>query len=147
MTHPSTPAQPLLASVFQDTVDVSWTPPANGGKTIFEYQIGYSTNSVAPVVNVPNVKSPHTVTGLTPGVVYFFYVRARNADGFSTWSKPAGIRTAPGAFVGILGRTGGGGFVNGGFWGGGVPYVKVGGVWKMAEVWVNVQGTWKRAVS
>jgi hypothetical protein len=148
MTRPSIPAKPLLASLTQDTVDVSWTPPNNGGKTIIEYQIGYSTSPAAPVVNLPHVISPHTVTGLTPGVTYFFFVRARNADGFSTsWSVPSGVRTVPGAYIGVLGRTNSGAIVNGGFWGSGVPYVNVGGVWKMAEVWVNNQGTWTRVTT
>jgi hypothetical protein len=143
MTHPDTPGQPLLASVTQDTVDVAWSPPYNGGQTILEYQIGYGTSAVAPTLAV-NAISPQTVVGLAPGEIYFFYVRARNAAGYSTWSKPAGVRTVAGAYIDGPTRLPSGGIMNGGTFKQAVPYVRVGGVWKTAEVWVNNQGTWTR---
>jgi hypothetical protein len=143
-TAPSRPSQPLLAAVRQTSVDIAWSAPFDGGSTIFEYQIGYSTNPAAPVTNLPHANSPQTITGLLPGTLYYFFIRAHNRYGYSTWSVPASIRTVAGAYVGGPTRLPSGGIMNGGTWKGAVPYVRVGGVWKPAEVWVNSLGTWTR---
>lgn len=149
---PPAPSQPLLASATADTMDISWTAPSsNGGSPITGYQVGYGTSSSAPATIV-SASSPQTITGLQPGTVYYFWVRAQNAYGVSEWSPSNSESTVAGAYVfvtasihpmwvGITGQPILGGYRPA------VPYVNVAGVWKPAEVWVNVQGVWTRTTN
>jgi hypothetical protein len=55
------------------------------------YEIRYvAANSPAPAqwtsVGVPKVKTPATITGLTPGTTYNFQARALTKDGYTDWS-------------------------------------------------------------
>jgi hypothetical protein len=130
---PGAPSAPLLSSVRATSVDVAFSPPSDtGGSTITGYQIGYGTSSSAPASTV-SATSPQVVTGLNPGTVYYFWVRARNSVGWGTWSAYRSIRTVAGAYIRV-----------GAEMKLAVPYVKVGGVWKIAEPWIRNVGAWKR---
>lgn len=130
---PSAPSAPLLSSVRATSVDVAFSAPSDtGGSTITGYQIGYGTTSSAPVSTV-TATSPQVVTGLNPGTVYYFWVRARNSVGWGAWSAFRSIRTVAGAYIRV-----------GAEMKLAVPYVKVGGVWKIAEPWIRNVGVWKR---
>jgi hypothetical protein len=131
---PDPPSTPLLSSVRSTSVDVAFTPNANGGATITGYQIGYGTSSTSVTTTV-SASSPQVVTGLTPGTVYYFFVRAQNSVGWGAWSAPASVRTIAGAYIqdGSTVKLA-------------VPYVRDGGVWKVAEPWVRNVGVWKRTI-
>lgn len=130
---PGAPSAPLLSSVRATSVDVAFSAPSDtGGSTITGYQIGYGTSSSAPASTV-SATSPQVVTGLNPGTVYYFWVRARNSVGWGTWSAYRSIRTVAGAYIRV-----------GAEMKLAVPYVKVGGVWKIAEPWIRNVGAWKR---
>jgi hypothetical protein len=132
---PDAPTTPLLASITSTTVDISWSGNGNGGSAITAYQIGYGTSSTTPSTII-TATSPRVVTGLQPGVFYYFWVRAKNAVGYSPWSGYVSHRTIAGAYVKV-GTT----------WKLAVPYVKVAGVWKIAEPWVRYVGEWKRTTN
>lgn len=131
LQYPSPPSVPLLSRVAATSVDVSFSANSNGGSPITQFQIGYGTNSSTPTTTV-TASSPRLITGLTPGTVYYFRTRAKNAVGWSAWSGASSARTVAGAYVKV-----------GVTWKLAVPYVKVGGVWKMAEPWVRTMGVWK----
>lgn len=84
-TIPAAPSTPALSNVGSTTVDVAFTDGANGGLTIDSRQIGYGTNPTTPVSTVASDGST-TVTGLTPGTLYYFWARTHNSKGFSAWS-------------------------------------------------------------
>lgn len=130
---PDAPSIPLLSSARMTSVDVAFSPNANGGSTITGYEIGWSTSSTGNPTNSVAAKSPQVVTGLNPGTVYYFRTRAKSTVGWSAWSGAASVRTVAGAYVyvGAEKKLA-------------VPYVKVGGVWKIAEPWVRSVGVWKR---
>lgn len=132
LNTPDAPSAPLLASVRMQSVDVAFSAPANNGSSISGYQIGYGISATTPTTTVA-ATSPQTVTGLTPGTTYYFFVRAQNSVGWGAWSAPRSIRTIAGAYVkvGAVSKLA-------------IPYVKSGGVWKIAEPWVRNAGVWKR---
>lgn len=130
---PDPPTVPLLAAVRMNSVDVAFTANGTGGSTITGYEIGYSTSSTGSPTTTVSAKSPQTVTGLTPGTLYYFRTRAKNSVGWSAWSGPSSIRTIAGAYVKV-----------GSVWKLAVPYVNVGGIWKIAEPWGKSVGVWKR---
>lgn len=135
LNTPSAPAQPLLASVTATTVDVSFTPATNsGGSAITGYQIGWGSSPTAPTSTV-NASSPYTITGLQPGVQYYFWVRAVNAVGNGPWSVSNTATTVAGVYI-LVGTT----------WKLAVAYVNVGGTWKVAEVWSRSVGVWNRTL-
>src|SRR5206468_1806312 len=85
--HPPTGLTATAASSSQ--ISLSWTAPTNnGGSAITGYKIYRSTSSGTETgyVNLGNVTS-YTNTGVTPGVTYFYKVRAVNALGVSTLSN------------------------------------------------------------
>lgn len=132
---PDAPTTPTLTNVSATSVAVSFTPNGNGGATILEYQVGWDISPSASSLQTMSASSPQLVTDLTPGTVYYFWVRARNAVGWGPWTNPSNIRTFAGARIKV-----------GGTWKMAVPYVRVGGVWKRTEPWVRSAGTWKRTI-
>src|SRR5207249_5995201 len=87
---PATP-QNLQATAGTNSVSLSWQSPANnGGSTITGYKVYRSTSSGTETgyVSLGNVTS-YTNTGLTPGVTYFYKVRAVNSVGISPASNEA----------------------------------------------------------
>ncbi|QHB37027.1 minor tail protein [Microbacterium phage Matzah] len=70
-------------------------PASNGGSAVLDYRIQVATDSVFNeiVSEWTGTGSVQTVTGLTPGVVYYFRYRARNANGSGNWS-PVGSANA-----------------------------------------------------
>lgn len=134
LSVPQAPSVPMLSNNQPTSVDVSWTPNGTGGSPITGFQVGYATSPVAPVTIV-SATSPKTITGLTPGTTYYFWVRAQNAIGFSDWSGFASNQTIAGARIKVSG-----------VWKFAIPYVRDGGVWKNAVPYVKTAGEWKETV-
>lgn len=130
---PDAPSAPVISDVTQVSVVATWTPNGDGGTAITSYQLGYGTNSSAPTTTV-TATSPKSVTGLTPGLTYYFWTRAINSVGTGPWSAPTSVKLIAGARVKV-----------GPLWYDAVPYVRSGGVWKVARPWVRVAGEWKQS--
>lgn len=130
---PTAPSAPLLSSVTATTVDVNWTDNTNGGSPITAHQISYGVSPLPDSNTIVSASAPQVVTGLSPGTVYNFAVRALNSTGWSAWSKVTSVRTVAGVRINVNG-----------VWKLAVPYVNVAGVWKMAEAWTKNSGTWSR---
>jgi fibronectin type III domain protein len=118
---PSPPSPPYFFFIGVDSVKLGWdSPENNGGATVLEYQVGYGTNPASPTFTI-SANPGVTINNLAMGTVYYFWVRARNYEGWSNWSTLNSVRTYVGA------------------------YVNTGGVWKIAIPYINVAGTWKEA--
>lgn len=128
---PDAPGTPTLSAVTPTSATVTWAAAGNGGSPITGYELGYGTSFTAPTTII-SALSPKTVTGLTPGSTYYFWVRAINAVGTGPWSTPASTSTIAGVHVKVSG-----------VWKFAVPWVKSGGVWKTAVPWVKSSGVWK----
>ncbi len=103
-TLPSAPLDLTIASYGLNQVGLSWTIPAtNGGDTITDYVIEYSSTSGSSWTTftdlVTSLRSA-TVTDLVSGVSYIFRVSARNSAGTGDPSVVSaavspGVPTAP----------------------------------------------------
>ncbi|HEY0514528.1 MAG TPA: fibronectin type III domain-containing protein [Thermoanaerobaculia bacterium] len=91
---PATPAAPaaLMAQAVSGTeIALSWQDNSNN-ETLFRVETQVSGAFQEVLTVGANVASVH-VTGLTPGTVYTFRVRASNAAGFSGYSNAASTIT------------------------------------------------------
>jgi hypothetical protein len=82
-TVPWAPASPK-ATPGNHTAKVTWKAPANGGSTITDYVVQFSSNSGATWTTFRDgvhATTSATVTGLTNGKAYVFRVAAKNARG------------------------------------------------------------------
>ena len=129
---PDAPGSPVLSNPTQVSVHAVFTGNGEGGTPVVEWQIGYGTDPAAPQVYVSGYNLD--ITGLTPGTVYYFWSRGRNAVGWSALSARSSISTIAGAWIKV-----------GTVYKQAVPYVKVAGVWKVARPWGRLAGVWKEA--
>ena len=109
----SAPAAPteLSATSGNSEVALSWTPGANGGSSITDYLIQYSTNNStwSTFSDGVSTNTSTTVTGLNNGTLYYFRVSAINSIGTGTASAsvnttPATSPDAPTALIATLGN-------------------------------------------
>lgn len=136
MTHnhnpPPAPTAPSLSAIGPTSLKASTYSNGEGGSPITAYEIGYGRDPDYPEEIVMG-SSDLTLTGLSPGQVYYVWARCWNSCGFSAWSARS-TTTMPGAWVdvdGVKKRA--------------VPYVRDGGVWKLAVSWTKIQGVWKES--
>lgn len=131
-TIPDPPSTPWIYNIQPSSVTVGWNGNWDGGSAIVEYQLGYGTD---PDNHTDSIWSwpPVLVDALTPGQVYYFWVRARNSVGWGNWSGAASNRTVAGARV-----------KDGDIWRLAIPYVKDGGTWRLAQPWAKFEGEWKQ---
>ena len=89
----SVPGAPtgVTATAGDTQVSLSWTAPSsNGGASITDYTIQYSSNSGSTWTTFSRTASTATtatVTGLTNGTAYVFHVAAVNSVGTSSYSS------------------------------------------------------------
>lgn len=84
-TVPAAPGAPVIGAISSTTVGITFTDGSNGGASIDSRQIGYGTSSSAPTSTMASDGSD-TVSGLTPGTLYYFWARTHNSVGYSAWS-------------------------------------------------------------
>jgi titin len=84
-TVPSVPTN-LAITAGAGSIDVSWSSASNGGSTITDYVVEYSTNgsSWTTFNDGLSTATSTTITGLTNGTPYYVRVNAENAAGSST---------------------------------------------------------------
>lgn len=131
---PDAPSAPVISNVTQVSLTATFTPNGDGGTAITGYQVGYGTSSSAPTTTV-SATSPKNITGLSPGIVYYFWVRAQNSVGNSPWSTSIMVTMIAGArvMVGAVAKNA-------------IPYVRQGGVWKVARPMSKIAGVWKESI-
>lgn len=132
---PGPPSAPAISNITQNSVTLTWTPNPADGLPNTSYTIGYGTSSSAPTTTTTSSILSKTITGLTPGVKYYFWVKATNSVGTGPYSASSNATTIAGAFV-----------KQSGTWKKAVPYVRTGGVWKVARPWGRILGEWKETI-
>lgn len=133
---PDAPTAPLITNITPISVEVSWQNNSSGGSPFSGFQVGYSTvDNADPPTIVISATNPQKVINLTPGIMYYFQVRARNTLGWGPWS----VRTAASTHTGIR-------INHEGVWVLAIPYVRQGGVWKQAIPYCKFAGEWKETV-
>jgi hypothetical protein len=87
-TVPQSPGIPVPSFVSSTSVALTFTPGASGGSAITNYK--YSTNGVNYTAFSPvQTTSPLTVSNLSAGTSYTFYIKAVNANGDSVAAQAA----------------------------------------------------------
>lgn len=132
-TVPDAPSAVTTTQVTQTTLVTAFTGASNGGSAIVRWELGYGLSPTAPTTVVQS-SGTLTLTGLTPGSVYYFWGRGVNAIGTGPWSLGKGMaKMIAGSRV----------MING-VWHEAIPYVNVAGVWKIAQPWGRVAGIWRK---
>ena len=95
---PGTPDAPTVTakSGATDSLDVSWTAPANTGRpAIDDYNVQYRIGTTGPFTShsFSGTGTSTTITGLTAGTSYQVQVQAHNDEGDSPWSASATAST------------------------------------------------------
>ena len=96
---PDAPAPPEVAAASATSLRVTWSPPANSGPPITDYDYRYrAAGQWIEVTDTTVPGSSATIAGLTADTSYLVQVRATNADGTSGWSFSSdGARTSANA--------------------------------------------------
>ena len=109
------------------SVSVAFTPGAQGGSAISNYQYALSTNGGSTygsftALDPADATSPITISGLTAATTYYVKLKAVNTDGAGTESSAVSFTTLDTFSVDylIVGGGGGGSGIGGGGGGGGV---------------------------
>ena len=134
--NPGAPSTPVISNVEQTTVDLTWTQNPGDGLPVTSYTISYGTATDATGSTTTSSVPNKTITGLNPGVKYYFKVRATNSVGTGPYSSISNDTTVAGAYV-----------LDAGVWKKAIPYVRDGGVWKLARPYSKVLGVWKKSTN
>lgn len=126
---PDAPSAPVLTNPTMTSVHAKFTGNSTNGKPALEWRVGYGTSSTAPQFYKTGYDID--ITGLTPGVVNYFWAQGRNTYGWGPLSARSSVKLPAGARVNV-----------GGVWKDAVPYVRDGGVWKPAKPYVKDLGVW-----
>lgn len=88
-------AASALTQITATSMQYQFSGTTDGGSTILEWQLEYSTTSnfAAGTVTAVTSSGTSTVTGLAPGTQYWFRARGRNAAGWGAYSDVATAKT------------------------------------------------------
>ena len=89
---PTVPGAPVLTATAngQTQIDLSWTVPDTGGKSLDKYSIDVSTNggtTWSPLADTSATITTHSHTGLPAGTTRHYRVAAVNTIGTGAWSN------------------------------------------------------------
>lgn len=135
VTHniPPKPGPVTFSNVTQRSLTAKFSGNGTGGTPILEWQLAYGPNpDVKSTIITSNMNGINDISGLIPGLRYYFWARGRNAVGWSDWSFRTTVATAAGVR-----------YKKEQIWGTAVVYVNVEGVWKPAKPFVKIAGLWK----
>ena len=89
-TRPAAPSTPTTLVASDETIQVSWAAPDDGGSAITDYDLRYRADGTSSYTAATDINELFFfVMGLTEQTTYHFSVRATNAVGASDWSPEA----------------------------------------------------------
>lgn len=91
-TIPAAPSPVFFSNLTSTSVRAMFSSGGNGGLSILEWQLAYGTNPYAGQYFVGSGGTTD-IGGLTPGTIYYFWARGRNALGWGPWSVRTEILT------------------------------------------------------
>jgi len=113
LSTPDAPTSLSAGSITLATVAISFTPGAQGGSAISNYQYALSTNGGSTygsftALSPTDTTSPITITGLTNNTTYYLKLKAVNTDGAGAESSAVSFTTVASITVDYLVVAGGG---------------------------------------
>lgn len=133
--YPSAPTAATFGDINQTDITVYGHATDSDGLPWLEHEVSWGTSPTTST-SARTTDGSELITGLLPGVTYYFWHRSRTAVGWSAYSPRASATTIAGAWVDVDGVKKKA-----------IPYVRVSGVWKMARPWTKDAGTWKETVT
>ena len=92
-------------SAGDGSLSVSWSAPSDGGSSITGYEVWYSPQTSSQSWTRTITARSVTLTGLSNGISYAVYVRAKNTIGSGSWSDAAaGTPVTSASVPGKVGR-------------------------------------------
>ena len=115
LATPGAPTSLSTGSITATSVAISFTPGAQGGSAITNYQYALSTNSGSTygsftALATPDATSPITVDGLTQDTSYYIKLKAVNTAGAGTESSAVSFTTLLAVDYLVVAGGGGGGY-------------------------------------
>lgn len=134
--QPDVPSAVVLSLVTQVSLTAKFSANGDGGSAFTGHDLAYNTSNTTSGATVLSSNGTTNLTGLIPGVTYYFWSRSKNQWGASGWSAVKSVRTIGGVTV----------------WVGTTPkqavaYRNVNGVWKVCQSWrASGGGSWKPTI-
>lgn len=122
---------PAMSAKTQTTGILKITPNWDGDSPIISYKLSWGLSPNVPQFTRTQTGPLFTLSGLTPGALYYFWGQASNIYGLSDFSPRSAAQMVAGSFFKV-GLT----------WVRAVPYVKKDGVWRVARPWGKIAGFW-----
>ena len=125
LSTPDAPTSLSAGSITTTSVAISFTPGAQGGSAISNYQYALSTNGGSTygsftALSPADATSPITISGLTAATAYYVKLKAVNTDGTGAESSAVSFTTSITVDYLVLAGGGGGGTLGGGGGAGGL---------------------------
>jgi len=88
----SAPTTPALTSVTSTSMFATFSD-GGGGAPIDSRQLAYNTTNIISTATIISSDGSTSITGLTPGTLYYVWARTHNSAGYSPWSAVAQATT------------------------------------------------------
>ena len=80
------PLNPTIENITDESADIYWIP--NGSATLWNIEIGNAGFVPTGVPTYSGVTNPYTVSGLSSGITYDFYIQSDCGTYSSEWIGP-----------------------------------------------------------
>jgi hypothetical protein len=90
-TVPPAPTAPTFSNLTNVAVRSTFNGRGDGGSPITQWQLAYGTNPNGAQIYLTS-GGINDLSGLTPGMTYYFWARGANAIGWGAWSSRSQVR-------------------------------------------------------
>lgn len=129
---PDAPSPVTFDLITQTSLRTRFTGGFDGGEPVDQWQLGYGLSPDVAAATLVTSPGTYDLSNLSPGQVYYFWSRGRNAVGWGPWSPVRAQALRAGAMV-----------KDDGVWKRALPYVNVNGIWRLSKPYAKQAGVWK----